>query len=101
MGLYPSRSVPDSEYLLKRSIAEATLAAQARTSRAAAAHHAIASCYLAKLFGEKEADLPGTTRMTVDRLRASAAMGPVTLRFEDLTSLTTDEELTRLLRSII
>jgi hypothetical protein len=99
MGLYPSRSVPDSEYLLTRSIAEAKLAAQARTSRAAAAHHAIASCYLAKLFGEQEADLPGTTRMTVDR--ASTALGPVTLRFEDVTSLTTDEDLTRILRSII
>jgi hypothetical protein len=101
MGLYPSRSVPDSEYLLTRSIAEARLATQARTARAAAAHRAIANCYLAKLFGEQEADQPDTTRMTVDRFEADNAIGPVTLRFEDVTSLTIDEDLTRLLRSII
>jgi hypothetical protein len=81
MGFFPSKSVPDSEYLLIRSTLEANMAANARTEQAAAAHHRIASCYLAKLFGGRapKQSTPGSTdvrwpkRMVVRSGRRSCA----------------------------
>lgn len=100
MGFLPSASVPDSDYLLGRSTTEAALAASARTEKAAAAHHRIANCYLAKLFGghggsfhtgEATAQATGT---------GSDAVGPAGLRFADLTSVPENDELTRILRRL-
>lgn len=92
MGLFPSRSVHDSEYLLSRSIQESVLAADAHTPRAAAAHHAIASCYLARLFGGDDAD-------EEHRHRPSSA-GAAGLQFSDLRRVPPNEDLARLLEDL-
>ena len=101
MGLFPSRPVPDGEYFLTRSITEATLAANARTAQAAAAHQAIARCYLAKLFGERDAV---AIDIAVSHLPDLAAKRPATqpgeFRFADLRSVPEDEELNRILASL-
>ncbi len=101
MGFFPSASVPDSEYLLTRSTLEATMAARARTEQAAAAHHRIASCYMAKLFGGQSIASPHDE--VTGRALASAerrAIGPARLRFADLTSVPENDELTRVLQNI-
>lgn len=98
MGLFPSKPVPDSEYLLTRSITEATLAANASTAQAAAAHHAIAGCYLAKLFGEQDVV---AIDIVVARSPDITATTPTGLRFADLRSVPEDEELSRILASLV
>jgi hypothetical protein len=98
MGLFPSKSVPDSEYLLIRSTLEANMAANAGSEQAAAAHHKIASCYLAKLFGGPSAETvdPGHSGRQMTGAH-SGSIGPAELRFADLTAVPDDDELTRLL----
>lgn len=101
MGFFPSRPVPDSEYLLARSIAEATLAASARTVEAAAAHRAIASCYLAKLFGEQDAEAIDIVVAHLPLIAGKRAANETTeVRFVDLRSVPDDEELSRILASL-
>ena len=97
MGLLPSRSTPDSEYLLTRLTAEARLAADARTARAAAAHRAMASCYLAELFGDHDA--PSLARRTSTRPDENVEVAQ--LRFATLTFAPENEELTSILASIM
>ena len=100
MGFFPFTSVPDSEYLLDRSTAEAAMAASARTERAAA-HHRMASCYLAKLFGGRSAASPAAgpagSRVATT---GDGAIGPSGLRFVDLTSVPHSDELTRILHDL-
>lgn len=101
MGFIPSRPIADSEYLLERSAKEATLAAKACTAEAAAAHQAIARCYLARLFGEEEAAPVATGLGRVDaHRRTNRAPEPTELRFSDLRSVPDDDELTRLLDTL-
>jgi hypothetical protein len=101
MGFFPSKSVPDSEYLLIRSTLEANMAANASTEQAAVAHHRIASCYLAKLFGKQSTEaLDGKVSSRADVTAHRCAIGPVQPRFSDLTAVPENDELTRLLHSI-
>lgn len=101
MGFLPSRSVTDSEYILTRSTTEAKLAANARTEQAAAAHHKIASCYLAKLFDVQSPasldDLLGT-RPTLP-IKSAAIRSP-DLRFADVKPIPENDELTRILNRL-
>jgi hypothetical protein len=100
VGFLPSTSVPDSEYLLKRSTTEAALAGKASTESAAAAHRKIACCYLARLFApaKRAADLeePGARMFAVDR----EADRPARVRFTELTLLPDNDELIGLLHRL-
>ncbi|WP_445191552.1 hypothetical protein ACT009_13350 [Sphingomonas sp. Tas61C01] len=69
------------------------LAADATTPRAAAAHHAIAGCYLARLFGEDAA--------TEDSRRGPSAAGTPGPRFSDLRSVPANADLNQLLDDLI
>lgn len=97
MGLLPSRSTPDSEYLLTRLTAEARLAADARNGRAAAAHRAMASRYLAELFGNHDAPSPAVHTSA----RPHADVEVAQLRFATLTFAPENEELTSILAALL
>ena len=93
MGFLPAASVPDSDYLLRRSTVESAMAAKARSASAAAAHHRIASCYLGKLFGG-----PGEAPAENAPPLRTRGVGP--LRFTDLTAVPDNADLERVLRKI-
>ena len=101
MGLLPSGSVHDSEYLLARSTTEIRLAANASTEQAAAAHRKIASCYLARLFTISDS-ASSDARLTNGAITTAKTMPfrSSRVRFEDLRSIAENDELNRLLRRL-
>lgn len=102
MGLSPSASVPDSEYLLIRSTTEAALAANARTECAAAAHRAIAQSYLTRLFDRQSNnsfDVTDANRTTLTSLKAAART--LDVRLVACTPAPENGELTRLLADLL
>ena len=101
MGFSPSRSVPDSEYLLTRSTTQATLAARAPTEQAAAAHRRIASCYLDKLFADEYSPSPDVVIAPRTILPTTdGEVGAAELRFYDVTTPQENDELNALLQHL-
>lgn len=50
MGFFPTRPVPDADYLISRAEAEIQMADRAASAVPAEVHHKLASAYLGKLF---------------------------------------------------
>ena len=101
MGFLPSKFVPDSEYLLRRTTLKAEMARGACTERAAAAHHRIAGCYLAKLFGGQSASPPDAEGDAIFGGTETTAIGITRIRFSDVTCVPESEDLNRVLHSIL